>query len=381
MKAIKLEAGSQGEMDWERMKERLEAVLNAPMQISMIPETEWLRLAQHETQEAAVKSVVRDHDILFYLSKEKGQVRILQAAEVLITASERQLVELMVESRYFDEQKLEISYLSEDERNANQLREWLFQQIKQGYTSVELPEAVVSLSSLYTTKIPLLLYGDYLQNQRVSYTEFKKLLESFFGEDITLIPLMEKEWLILGSEGLLTGGDEDRDGAEETIEQSLEAIGAGLYEMLANEWVGDCHLAIQFPIKPAESLLSTVLQLRETIMLGRTFHVGSFIHLPWQLHLERLLHGLGEEEKGKFVDQVLRGSDYLFDAETLLTLEYFFTLDCNVSETAKKLYIHRNTLLYRLDKFKNETGFDVRTFNHAVLVRLALLLYKVTKRK
>jgi len=56
-------------------------------------------------------------------------------------------------------------------------------------------------------------------------------------------------------------------------------------------------------------------------------------------------------------------------------------LDCNVSETAKKLYIHRNTLLYRLDKFKQETGLDVRTFNDAVLVKIALLLYKVTKRK
>lgn len=52
-----------------------------------------------------------------------------------------------------------------------------------------------------------------------------------------------------------------------------------------------------------------------------------------------------------------------------------------MSETAKKLYIHRNTLLYRLDKFKNETGLDVRTFHDAVLVKLALVLYKVTKRK
>ncbi|GJM80639.1 hypothetical protein HMSSN139_31350 [Paenibacillus sp. HMSSN-139] len=55
-------------------------------------------------------------------------------------------------------------------------------------------------------------------------------------------------------------------------------------------------------------------------------------------------------------------------------------MDCNVSETAKRLYIHRNTLLYRMDKFKQETGLDVRTFNDAVLVKLELLLYKVTKR-
>jgi DNA-binding PucR family transcriptional regulator len=78
---------------------------------------------------------------------------------------------------------------------------------------------------------------------------------------------------------------------------------------------------------------------------------------------------------------VLGGYDYLLDAETISTLETFFQLDCNVSETAKKLYIHRNTLLYRLDKFKQETSLDVRSFQDAVLVKIALQLYKVTKRK
>ncbi|MNC73523.1 Purine catabolism regulatory protein [compost metagenome] len=81
------------------------------------------------------------------------------------------------------------------------------------------------------------------------------------------------------------------------------------------------------------------------------------------------------------MDHILRGIDHVLDQEMLSTLENFFALDCNVSETAKKLYIHRNTLLYRLDKFKQETGKDVRTFNDAVLVKTALLLYKVTKRK
>jgi DNA-binding PucR family transcriptional regulator len=99
------------------------------------------------------------------------------------------------------------------------------------------------------------------------------------------------------------------------------------------------------------------------------------------LRLEKLLHLLPERDRTKFLEQVLKGADHVLDAETQTTLEQFFALDCNVSETAKKLYVHRNTLLYRLDKFKNETGLDVRTFSDAVLVRIALLLYKVTKRK
>ena len=52
--------------------------------------------------------------------------------------------------------------------------------MERGTSHAELPDALASQSSLYSTKIPLLLYGDYPQNQRVSYTELKKLLESFF---------------------------------------------------------------------------------------------------------------------------------------------------------------------------------------------------------
>jgi len=371
-------------MDWERWKERLEAVLNAPMQLTLVPEAEWVRLVDEEQgeQQLVIRSVKRGDDVLFFLGRESGGIRVLQAVGDKLTASERQLVELTLESKQTQEWKLAGAYLTEDERRASQLRSWLLDQMERGQTHAELPDALAAQSSLYAAKLPLLLYGDYSQNHKVSYVELKKLLETFFDEDILLIPLLDKEWLILGSENLLTSGGEERDGdEEESVEEALEAIGAGLYEMLANEWGGEYHLAIDYPFKPAKSLLATMLQLRESIMLGRTFHVGTYIHLPWELRLEKLLHLVQDKEKTKFMDQVLRGTDHLLDAETLMTLEHFFSLDCNVSETAKKLYIHRNTLLYRLDKFKQDTGLDVRTFNHAVLVRLALLLYKVTKRK
>ncbi|NQX69610.1 helix-turn-helix domain-containing protein [Paenibacillus alba] len=371
-------------MDWERVKERLEAVLQAPIEISLLPEADWQQLMEEQEvrNESNSRSVIRGQDVLFYLTKEHKDVRVLQVLGAQLTVSERMLVEMALETKQTQEKKQWGTFLSEDERKAHQLRDWLLEQMERGSTYAELPDSLASQSSLYSTKIPLLLYGDYSQNQSVSYAELKKLLESFFESEIILIPLLNKEWLILAPEGLLTSGSEEREGdEEESVEQTLDALGSGLYEMLANEWVGECHLAIDYPVKPAKSLFATILKLRETIMLGRSFHVGSFIHLRWELRLEKLLHLIDEEEKAEFLEQVLRGTDHALDTETVTTLEHFFTLDCNVSETAKKLYIHRNTLLYRLDKFKNETGLDVRTFNHAVLVRLALLLYKVTKRK
>jgi sugar diacid utilization regulator len=263
------------------------------------------------------------------------------------------------------------------------VRDWFKQQQDLGVSNAEMPDSMISQLSLYTKKIPLLLYGDYSQSRKVSFQELKKLLESFFDAEITLIPLMDKEWLILGSEKLLSmDASDDRDpGEQDSLEDTLAAIGHGLHEMLESEWVGECHLTITYPIMPAKSLYSTILQLRETIMLGRTYHLGSNMHLPWMLQLEKLINLVPEADKTRFLERVLKRLDVALDPETMTTLEHFFLLDCNVSETAKKLYIHRNTLLYRLDKFKQETGLDVRTFNDAVLVKIALLLYKVTKRK
>jgi sugar diacid utilization regulator len=184
-------------------------------------------------------------------------------------------------------------------------------------------------------------------------------------------------------ESLLQAGSDvsKGDGEEEVLEDSLASLCEGLHEMLASEWIGECHLSVSYPIRPSKSTLQTVVRLREAITLGQTYHMTDYIHLPWKLQLEKLLHWIPEEEKTEFVERVLKRMDALLDLEMLTTLEQFLALDCNVSETAKRLFIHRNTLLYRLDKFKQETGLEVRNFRQAVLVHIALLLYKVTKRK
>ncbi|UUZ91128.1 hypothetical protein LJK87_36130 [Paenibacillus sp. P25] len=139
-----------------------------------------------------------------------------------------------------------------------------------------MPDSLVSQLSLYSTKIPLLLYGDYTTSRRVQYGELKKPLESFFDAEITLIPLTDKEWVILAPEKILSMGTGDERDSEdgESLEDQLAAVGYGLHEMLESEWVGESHLAVHYPIMPGKSLYSAVLQLKETILLGRTYHVG-----------------------------------------------------------------------------------------------------------
>lgn len=367
-------------MEWEQIKEQLERVLRAPIRYARLPLKEWQAMTVAKGHsEGPAKSAVKDQIISFALGPDGSVMEVFQVEEVLITPSEQQLVEMLIEA-YGTSGKSRGAPIGEEERKALQVKDWIYRQLEFGAANPDMPDLLAGLFSFYSPKIPFLLYGDYSDARTVTYCDLKKLLESFFEEDIVLIPLMDKEWLILGSESLLTASNGD-DEEEETLEEALTSICSGLYEMLSNEWVGECHIAIHYPMTPAKSLVPTVLQLRETILLGKTYHLGSNLHLPWRMHLEKLLFTVPEADKNLFVDRVLKRVDHMLDAETLSTLEQFFALDCNVSETAKKLYIHRNTLLYRLDKFKQETGLDVRSFNDAALVKIALLLYKVTKRK
>ena len=65
-----------------------------------------------------------------------------------------------------------------------------------------------------------------------------------------------------------------------------------------------------------------------------------------------------------------------FDEETLTTINKFFENNLNVSETSRQLYIHRNTLVYRLDKLQKSTGLDLRVFDDAITFKIALMVVK-----
>ncbi|WP_246066956.1 PucR family transcriptional regulator [Paenibacillus koleovorans] len=369
--------------NWDLIKQQLERILKTTVKQQAVPASDWKRMVA-EDHGADARSVVHEQHRYFFLYKEPTVVQALEVREEALSAAERQLVELTLEA-YRSQDKLQsLSPNSDDERKAGAIRSWIVQELEAGVTEREMPETVASLFPFYTPKIPILLYGGYSDQRKTSYQELKKLLESFFEGDVVLLPLLEKEWLILVPESLLTAGASDNgkdDGEEEALEETLGSICDGLHEMLASEWLGECHLSVSYPIRPSKTMLQTVVRLREAITLGQTYHMAEYIHLPWKLHMEKLLHWIPEEEKSEFVERILKRMDALLDLEMLTTLEQFLALDCNVSETAKRLFIHRNTLLYRLDKFKQETGLEVRNFRHAVLVYVALLLYKVTKSK
>ena len=83
-----------------------------------------------------------------------------------------------------------------------------------------------------------------------------------------------------------------------------------------------------------------------------------------------------------FLQEVFRkGSLESLDAETLMTIQCFFENNLNVSETSRKLFVHRNTLVYRLEKIRKLTGLDLREFEHAITFKVALMVKKYLSSK
>ena len=81
-----------------------------------------------------------------------------------------------------------------------------------------------------------------------------------------------------------------------------------------------------------------------------------------------------------FIKEIFDGkSPDEFDEETLTTINKFFENSLNVSETSRQLYIHRNTLVYRLDKIEKSTGLDLRIFEDAITFKIALMVVKYMK--
>ncbi|WP_379128661.1 PucR family transcriptional regulator [Paenibacillus sp. sgz500958] len=324
--------------------------------------------------------VIREGHIWTPLYENEGRITAVWVEMDGLTALEVQLVHYAA-TNYAEALKA-AGIKEEGEAEALQLGRWLHSQLEQDKDDTEIPDEITLKGQLFGDMVPFLLISENVHGAPINYRALMKLLRSYFDNAVILIPLQEKEWLILARKELLTDTDsEDKEDEEESESDLLSQTCMGLHELIASEWVGVFHLAVAPAVMPVKGLTGAVALLRETVILGRIFQVGEYIHLPWELHMERLVNSIPDTRRRQLLAQIGDYTAVLSDKEMLLTLETFFEMDCNVSETAKKLYIHRNTLLYRLDKIKQETGADVRSFSDAAIVKLTMLLYKVTKRK
>ena len=115
-------------------------------------------------------------------------------------------------------------------------------------------------------------------------------------------------------------------------------------------------------------------QALQALEIGSIFEMRHSVMAYERLGVGRLVYELPRESGERFLEEVFSGKEGELEEEDLGTIERFLENNLNISETARQMYIHRNTLVYRLERVQKMTGLDVRRFEDAMKLRLALMI-------
>lgn len=159
----------------------------------------------------------------------------------------------------------------------------------------------------------------------------------------------------------------------------INELAATLRASFISELRTDVHIGVGQPAKTAVLLARSYLQADTALDVGRSITPAGGVWLYKRMLPELLLSGLpyGVVEKyAGIIDEI----DAAIDPDTEALVDELFARNLNISKTAQQLYMHRNTLIYKLDKLKKHTGLDVAEFDDAVTLRLVLALARLCKK-
>lgn len=162
----------------------------------------------------------------------------------------------------------------------------------------------------------------------------------------------------------------------------LAELAQAMQETLLGETAHQMIVGIGRTRNTLDELRESYTEARRAVEVGRVFHPDKSIYVFNRLILERFLADQSPETRAYYHGLLFnRKTARLFNEEMLYTIEMFFNKDLNLSDTSRQLYIHRNTLVYRLDKVQRQTGLDLRSFSDAVTFKILMELKKTTPDK
>ena len=160
----------------------------------------------------------------------------------------------------------------------------------------------------------------------------------------------------------------------------LERIAQNFYNLLRNDGEEDILIAYGTVVSDIKEVSKSYKEAKLALDVGKIFFGEKNIIAYSALGIGRLIYQLPIPLCKMFIREIFEGkSPDDFDEETLTTINKFFENNLNVSETSRQLYIHRNTLVYRLDKLQKSTGLDLRVFEDAITFKIALMVVKYMK--
>ena len=162
-----------------------------------------------------------------------------------------------------------------------------------------------------------------------------------------------------------------------TDPKDLEKLAMSIVDTLGSEFYTQAVVGIGTIVEGIKDLASSFKEAQVALEVGKVFDNERPIIRYDHLGVARLIYQLPTTLCEMFLREVFkRGSIESLDQETLFTIQKFFENNLNVSETSRKLFVHRNTLVYRLEKIKRLTGLDLREFDDAIVFKVALMVKK-----
>mgnify|MGYP001225164726 CR=1 FL=1 len=159
--------------------------------------------------------------------------------------------------------------------------------------------------------------------------------------------------------------------------EDLDKLAQSMVDTLSGEFYIHASVGIGTIVTGVKDLARSFKEAQVALEVGKVFDIEKNIISYDNLGIARLIYQLPTTLCQMFLDEVFKkGSIDSLDQETLFTIQRFFENNLNVSETSRKLFVHRNTLVYRLEKIKKLTGLDLREFDHAIVFKVALMVKK-----
>ena len=195
-------------------------------------------------------------------------------------------------------------------------------------------------------------------------------VKSFFGgKSKDFITAVDEKSIIIVKELEESEGYADMDKLAHAI---LDTLGLNQNE--------ETHIAYGTIVNELKEVSRSYKEARMALDVGKIFFGDKDVIAYSSLGIGRLIYQLPIPLCKMFIKEIFENkSPDDFDEETLVTIDKFFENSLNVSETSRQLYIHRNTLVYRLDKLQKSTGLDLRVFEDAITFKIALMVVRYMK--
>lgn len=210
------------------------------------------------------------------------------------------------------------------------------------------------------------------------------ILQCDNSKDINVLETV-RSYLNINNMDFATAVDEKdiiivKDLSEGDTVKDIEKSAKVLQKNLSKEGLKNIHLAYGTVVHEIKETSRSYKEAKMAMDVGRIFFDDRNLIAYEQLGIGRLIYQLPLPLCKMFIKEIFGDkTPENLDEETLTTINKFFENSLNVSETSRQLFIHRNTLVYRLDKLQKSTGLDLRIFDDAITFHIALMVTKYMK--